>query len=446
MEVRDPIHGFIKYDPTEEHIIGTMIFQRLRNIKQLALASYVYPGAHHTRFEHCLGTMHLADRISTKLGISGNRLSVIRLSALLHDVGHGPFSHVSEQVLENHVSGELLKKYDAENAHELMSILIILKHPDLEFLGECRTSIANLLQIQSKNSIDKQIISGPIDVDKLDYLSRDSYFAGVRYGIFDIEKVINSVVLIKIGVHGETLGIKEEGLHAVEQLLLAKYHMNIQVYQHRVRRITDAMLIRGIEYALEEGLLKDLFFINDSIEYIKKYVMFNDDILLNEIINKGRGTALEYYRRIKERKLFKEVFEIKIDNINFPDGIILNNLKQISKEQMKDLEKATAEIFSENEHKIDKELVIADRQSVRNPTFKSPGIKINSNTIMVLQDSGTRLDFSSASPVFQNTSLDKTEAFHIYLPLDWFKEKEKRDEYIQKRKPLVKNALEEIVK
>jgi uncharacterized protein len=118
MEVRDPIHGLINYDVTEEKVINTGIFQRLRNIKQLALASYVYPGAHHSRFEHCLGTMHLAGKVAeaNKIKLSKDSVRIVRLAALLHDIGHGPFSHVSEQILERH-SAEMVKKYNADNAH-----------------------------------------------------------------------------------------------------------------------------------------------------------------------------------------------------------------------------------------------------------------------------------------------------------------------------------------
>jgi len=108
MEVRDPIHGLIDYSDTEEKIINSQMFQRLRGIKQLALASFVYPGAHHTRFEHSLGAMHLAGKVGESLNLSNEQTKILRLAGLLHDIGHGPFSHVSEQIIEKYVDKSIL--------------------------------------------------------------------------------------------------------------------------------------------------------------------------------------------------------------------------------------------------------------------------------------------------------------------------------------------------
>jgi HD superfamily phosphohydrolase len=450
MEIRDPIHGFIEYNHTEEKIINSSVFQRLRNIKQLALASYVYPGAHHTRFEHSIGTMHLAGRIADKLGIRGKRRKTLRLAALLHDIGHGPFSHVSEQVLEHRTNTKLIKKYEADNAHELMSILIILKHPDIQvILDESqRNEVASLLKKQEKRSLDKDIISGPLDVDKLDYLLRDSYFARVRYGTFDLDKVINSFVLVELGeTTGEALGINDEGVHAIEQLLLAKYHMNAQVYRHRVRRITDAMLVRGISFSLDEGLLKGLCPIQDSEEFVKGYTRYNDLLLVDEILSNGKGVCREYFEKIKNRQILKEVFETRIDQVDFPDPIILENLKNVSERQMKEIEQAAASIFSSGTNKIRPNSVITDKQSLSNPTFKSPEAKIDSDTIMVLGKKGKRSLFTEKSSIFQNPSVDpSTEMLHIYLPLDWLTDRSLRNKYIKERQKMIRKKLEEIVK
>jgi HD superfamily phosphohydrolase len=114
MEIRDPIHGLIKYDEKEEKLINSSIFQRLRGIKQLALANLVYPGAHHTRFEHCIGTMHLAGRIAKQLKLSTERIKILRLAGLLHDIGHGPFSHVSEQIMETCTDKKIVDRYKAK--------------------------------------------------------------------------------------------------------------------------------------------------------------------------------------------------------------------------------------------------------------------------------------------------------------------------------------------
>lgn len=449
MEVRDPIHGFIEYNSTEEKIINTELFQRLRGIRQLALASFVYPGAHHTRFEHSIGTMHLASRVAEKLRLDRKTRRILRLTALLHDIGHGPFSHVSEQILEKYAA-DMMKRYHAENAHELMSILVIKKHPEISrILGDSDINdIIRLLQKQANRSIEKDIISGPLDVDKLDYLLRDSYFAGVRYGVFDLDKVIESFTIVGMGGVGFTLGINGEGVHAIEQLLLAKYHMNAQVYRHRIRRITDAMLVRGIQYALKDGLpeLTDCFAVTDSKEFIQNYAEYNDEVLSSLILSEGKEASLEYFKRIKERRLLKEVFCVNIDSRNFPDPIILYNIRQISDPQMQRIAEEAAHLFSDGSNRVDSNMVIVDKQTILNPTFKSPGVKIDSNTIMVQTTSG-REYFPGVSSVFHNPGIDPdVETLYLYLPLDWLESREGRKAYIKGREESIMQKIKEIVK
>jgi hypothetical protein len=269
--IRDPIHGFIEYNELEEKIINTRVFQRLRNIKQLAFAHYVYPGALHTRFDHSLGVIHLANKMAKRLFTGEGyreRIETIRLAGLLHDIGHGPFSHVSEQLLEENTSNldDLKKEYKAANAHELMSILIIQYHDEIDDILNDKSIKEGVIQLikESENSegfLEKDIVSGPLDADKLDYILRDSYFAGVKYGVFDIEKLIESMVPIPISSTEKRVGIREEGVFALEQFLLANYHMKMQVYYHSIRRIADAMLIRGINLAIEDGAeeIRELF-------------------------------------------------------------------------------------------------------------------------------------------------------------------------------------------
>ena len=408
MEIRDPLYGLIKYDPVEEQIINSAPFQRLRGIKQLALASLVYPGAHHTRFEHCIGAMHLAGQVASKLNLKDKDKRTVRLAGLLHDLGHGPFSHVSEQIMEPYAA-KLMNKHRAEGAHELMSILLIQKHPDLcKILKPCeRESIVELLQKQDKRSLEKDVISGPLDVDKLDYLRRDSYFAGVQYGVFDTYKVIESLTKIEIGSSGTTLGIDEEGVYAVEQLLLAKYHMNAQVYCHRIRRISDAMLVRGIRCTLEEGVsdLQKYFAVDDTSKFAEKYVECDDNLVMDMISKYSKGTAREYLRRICERRLLKEAFCIAINRTNFANGMLVQKALNITEAQRKRLEKEAAKIFSDRSAVIDPRLVIVDKHGLSNPTFKSPKIRIDSSTIMVQSGKGARNSFPEVSSVFSNPAV-----------------------------------------
>lgn len=442
MEVRDPIHGFIEYNEKEEKIINTRIFQRLRGIKQLALASLVYPGAHNTRFEHSLGVMHLAGEIGIRLGLNDDRVRILRLAGLLHDIGHGPFSHVSEQIIESRMINrdDVLKRHQARNVQELLSILLIENNDEIrDILTDSEIDeVTNLFKKEEKRSIERDIISGPLDADKLDYLLRDTYFAGVRYGVFDLEKVIESLTPIPISRTEEQLGITEEGVYAVEQLLLAKYHMNVQVYQHRIRRIADAMLVKGIEYALEEGIeeIKDIFEFEDSPEFLSNFIQADDAEVVRIIRDKSKGFAGEIFKRIAERRLFKEIYQIDVDDENFRDDVSLENARNPSNDQ---IERITTEIA--NLLNVPPQMVIFDLQSITNPTFKSPQVVIDTETIMVKRGSGDR-SFPKVSSIFGNTSVDpKKTSIHIYAPVDK-KSREERNKFIES----IKNHLNEIIR
>jgi len=190
--IRDPIHGFISLSDREMKVVNTEIFQRLRRIRQLAMASLVYPGATHTRFEHSLGVLFIADRIAHQLVEAGilrrNDIAPIRLSALLHDLGHGPFSHISEHVLTNHRKRKPGKQ--SEGVHEeITANLIQHSHELKKILGSSLCD--EIVEILSKNDIRKNVVSGPLDADKLDYLMRDAHYAGVKYGWFDLSKILD---------------------------------------------------------------------------------------------------------------------------------------------------------------------------------------------------------------------------------------------------------------
>ena len=442
MKVRDPIHGFIEYGDKEEQIINTRIFQRLRGIKQLALASFVYPGAHHTRFEHSLGVMHLAGKVGQQLGLT-DQVDNLRLAGLLHDVGHGPFSHVSEQVIEDQMDDrkKILKKYNAQNVQELLSILLIENNDELKrILSDTeRDGIIDLLNKGARRSIEKDIISGPLDVDKFDYLLRDAYFAGVKYGVFDLEKVIGSLTPIRTSRKEKQLGIEEEGVYSVEQLLLAKYHMNAQVYQHRIRRIVDAMLVKGIEYALEEGIdgIKSIFEFEDSQEFLSNFIQADDNEVVRIVRSKSDGWAGDIFKRIAERKLFKEIYQVDVNNKNFGDAVSLKNAMNPSDDQKERITNKIAEHL-----KLPTELVIFDLQSNSNPTFKSPQVIIDTKTIMVNTQSGLRQTFLEDSTVFNNTSINPQKtSIHIYASLDERGDREMRKKFIDG----VKETLSEII-
>jgi HD superfamily phosphohydrolase len=447
MELRDPIYGLIEYDKKEEKLINTPLFQRLRGVKQLALANLVYPGAHHTRFEHCIGTMHLAGRIAKakKLNLDEEKINILRLAGLLHDIGHGPFSHVSEQIMENRTDKEILDKYEAQNAHELMSILLIQKNKEIAEILSQEEIEEIVLLLQKRRNIEKDIVSGPLDADKLDYLLRDSYFAGVQYGVFDLDKIIESLTPIKIGTKETQLGISEEGIYAAEQMLLAKYHMNTQVYRHRIRRITDAMLIRGVEFAIEEiEEIKNLYTCQDTDDFLEEYVKYDDKSLVDKILANCNGTSLEYFERLKKRKLLKEVLSVEINEVNFPDSILLQNIRTMSEGQMIAIRDKAAELFSTSEHKIDSNLVIVDKQTTHNPTFKLPQVRIDTGTIMVVMRDGRTKTFPEISAIFSTAVVPEKDTLYVYLPLDRIERKDRKNAIEGNKKALLEIVKEEV--
>ena len=235
---RDPIHGFIEADELEAALIGTRPMQRLRSIRQLGLTHLVFPGAEHSRFGHALGTMHLAGRVyDTLAGADGTPLEagprararrLVRAAALLHDLGHAPFSHWAEDLFEGGIDHE-------EMSRRLLGGREITAAFERYGQGIEARDVIRLLgdDLDGPERLLPPIVSGELDVDKMDYLLRDSLFCGVRYGNFDLDQVIATVRPLTDGDgDGHRLGIDAEGLHAVEGLILARYYMFTQVYFH----------------------------------------------------------------------------------------------------------------------------------------------------------------------------------------------------------------------
>lgn len=238
---RDPVHNIIRVstDDAEGRLLVALIdateFQRLRRIKQLGLANFAYQGAEHSRFTHSLGAFHLATRILGRLRniykIAAGDQTAIRIAALLHDVGHGAFSHVLEPIMSFH--------------HEQFSIDAILS-PDTEigrllknFSAELPERVASVIRGDFVPVALAQLISSQLDVDRMDYLQRDSLMTGAKYGVFDLEWIIKSIEINEAGDH---LYVSARGLYAVEDYLQARYYMFRQVYFHRTLRSAEAVL------------------------------------------------------------------------------------------------------------------------------------------------------------------------------------------------------------
>ena len=267
-EIRDPIYGFITFDEWEKDIIAHPVFQRLRRIRQLALTEMVYPGATHTRFEHSLGVMHLAtemfdairrddknvrllkDKLHYKeAGLDRDR-QLVRIAALLHDVGQACFSHASENVFETNPNTNKIFKHEDYTVElikgplrEVIENHSVNKNNFKITSDEISALIEGNAHILGKRIFWKVIISSQLDADRADYLFRDSLHTGVKYGLYDLDRLL---VTITLGINPETdyivLGIKEGGWHVAESLITARYQIFSQVYFHKTRRAYDIML------------------------------------------------------------------------------------------------------------------------------------------------------------------------------------------------------------
>ena len=196
--VRDPVHNFIRLRDRELRLADTPVFQRLRGIRQLALANLVYPSALHTRFEHSLGVCHVAGLMAEELSLGEGDTELVRYAALLHDLGHGPFSHVSEAALDRFADKNTVPLgQNRDKIHELITARLIQTDRGIQRVVGAHTceEVARLLSKGHGQPALKAIVSGPLDADKQDYLLRDSNCCGVTYGVYDIHQLHRSLTL-----------------------------------------------------------------------------------------------------------------------------------------------------------------------------------------------------------------------------------------------------------
>lgn len=233
--INDPVHGFIAIqDELIYRLVSHPYFQRLRRIKQMALAYLVYPGAVHTRLHHCLGAYHLMCMALQELrakGVDINDEEALgaKVAILLHDIGHGPFSHALEHSL-------------VDVHHESISLLI-MERLDQEFGGALRTGIEIFTGRYPKKYLH-QLVSSQLDVDRLDYLARDSFFTGVSEGVIGYDRILKM-----LAVHQDNLVVEEKGIHSAENFLIARRLMYLQVYLHKTVLSSELMLVNILQRA-----------------------------------------------------------------------------------------------------------------------------------------------------------------------------------------------------
>jgi uncharacterized protein len=296
-EITDPVHRYISFSEVEKQVIDTGVFQRLRRIRQLAGAHLVYPSAQHTRFEHSLGTMHVAGYAGETLVAKGyldneDKVQKLRLAALLHDIGHGPFSHLFEEVLElrRGSSHEDVGKQIISNS-EISDIL--KKH------GYNPCDICELSFGESKIKFFNEIIAGGLSADLMDYLSRDGLFTGVEYGKIDYHRLISSFEVVSNG----HLAINRSALYSFESMLISRYEMFKAVYFHKTVRSAEVMLLNSMALADEHLNLTDTSMNN--------YLNLTDEVILERLcsLKNGNKIAVNLATDYRSRKLLKCVYE-----------------------------------------------------------------------------------------------------------------------------------------
>ncbi|MCD6431087.1 HD domain-containing protein [Candidatus Bathyarchaeota archaeon] len=294
-EIKDPVHGYVYITEVEKEIIDSYPVQRLRRLRQLAGAEYVYPGANHTRFEHSVGVMYLAGKVTENPNISrlldDEEVELLRLAALLHDVGHGPFSHIFEHLLVKELgkTHEDMTVWIVQNS-ELKDLLNKIGY-DPEVVGKLAVGV---LHKSGKSFLD-QIITSSIDVDKLDFVVRDTYHTGAEYGYIDVFRLIHT-----LDVLGEDLAVDLGALSALESFLIARMESFKSIYFHRVGRAAQIMLATAMEKANEDlGLT--------SFKTPEEYLAMDDYTVWSMLKNceKSRGVI----ENLERRRMLKCAYE-----------------------------------------------------------------------------------------------------------------------------------------
>ncbi|HZE09651.1 MAG TPA: HD domain-containing protein [Gemmatimonadaceae bacterium] len=291
--LRDPVWNNIRVDELTLDLVDTDVFQRLRYVRQLGWTYLVYPGATHTRFEHALGTHHLSRRTLALLceaedaaSISDEEQAIVRSAALLHDVGHYPFSHALEEI------GAL---HHEDVARPLITAGAVAELLKSRLGDDAPARVFDLIRGQSRSEL-QGLISGSLDLDKVEYLKRDAFMCGVPYGEIDVDRLTNAMVLVQDPATGRlALGVQEKALSALESLLFAKYQMYRNVYWHHAVRSATAMYKRLVEDAIQAGVVD-----NASL------ARYTDEGLMHRLES---AWPTQLLIALKERKLYKRAAE-----------------------------------------------------------------------------------------------------------------------------------------
>jgi HD superfamily phosphohydrolase len=355
--IRDPIHGYIELDDGAVAVIDTAEMQRLRRIRQLGFSYLVYPGANHTRFEHSLGTYHLMNVLLDTLEVKKEEEKELLVASLIHDVGHGPYSHAMEPVI---------KKFTGRS-HEDIEDLLFTQDAEAEPSAACVAEVLEeqrldkrkiLEHIKGKNEGDarelSKILNGEIDVDKMDYLVRDSYYTGVAYGVVDNIRLIRGLDFVN-----GSLVITAKGVLPAEYLLFSRFLMYPTVYAHHTSRIAQLMFLKAVVHFID----------SKSEDYRRQYaraLRTMDDSEINIALRNAEGYPKEIIERINERRLFKRAVYTGITELRAGAAEELTDERRL-----RDVEEEISKRAG-----VDEKYVIVDFQGQKEEELKESAAKV----------------------------------------------------------------------
>lgn len=388
--INDPVYGFIHIQSELIYdIIQHPYFQRLRHIKQLALANLVYPGAMHTRFQHALGAMHLMGRVLEnlrykKIDISAEEMEAAQLAVLLHDIGHGPFSHALEESLLPSIE------------HESLSYLF-MNELNKEFKGALDLTL-KIFRNSYKRKFFHQLVSSQLDMDRLDYLKRDCFFTGVEEGTIGVDRIIAMLT-----VHQNELVVEEKGIYSIENFITARRLMYWQVYLHKTSVAAERLLVNLINRAKHLAQSGQAIAASESLKiFLEKPVSFEEfkskpQLLkhFGDLDDNDIWGAIKFWQNDSDKilsTLSRMLIERKLFRIKFSNAAIrkedVNNVKDAVSKHYRVLRAEAPYLFSYG--------------SVSNEAY-TEGQKIN-----ILMKSGEVVDIAQASDLPSIQALSKT--------------------------------------
>jgi HD superfamily phosphohydrolase len=390
--INDPVYGFLTIPGSLVYeLIEHPFFQRLRRIKQLGMSEYVYPGATHSRFHHALGALHLMTKAvntlrSKDVKITEREAEALYCGILLHDIGHGPYSHSLEHSLIRNVS------------HEKISLMMMQKL-NIELKGKLELAI-KIFNNQYHKTFLHQLISGQLDMDRLDYLGRDSFFTGVTEGVVGSERIINM-----LNVVNDALVVEEKGIYSIEKFIIARRLMYWQVYLHKTVVAADILLTNTMKRASELSNAGRNLFATPALEYFLK------NNVSQQLFDQDAG-VLQKFVQLDDSDIFSAIktWQYSEDKVL---GLLSRNLvnRRLPKIVFSD------QPFSNEELKLKQDMVInlfqlkpgesgyfATMNMVKNDAYRIE----KSTSIKILMKNGKVLDVTDASDNYNLKAFNKT--------------------------------------